>query len=132
MGDLRHERVVRVGVCEHGADRKQYFRDGEGGAPLVPQDVQTDTAVRVDVGVIDAGGEVNLGRLERVVGREVNREEEDTSGVWRVTRTHDRSLPVEQIVSDGTGRAGGRGVPAEISEFLVNALESHDDGGGEK
>lgn len=52
---------------------------------MVPQDVQTDTAVRVDVGVIDAGGEVNLGRLERVVGREVNREEEDTSGVWRVT-----------------------------------------------
>lgn len=24
MGDLGHERVVRVGVCEHGADRKQY------------------------------------------------------------------------------------------------------------
>jgi hypothetical protein len=23
VGDLGHERVVRVGVCEHGADRKQ-------------------------------------------------------------------------------------------------------------
>lgn len=52
---------------------------------MVPQDIQTDTSVRVDVGVIDAGGEVNLGGLERVVGREVDGEEEDTSGVWRVT-----------------------------------------------
>lgn len=46
---------------------------------MVPQDIQTDAAVRVDVGVIDAGGEVNLGGLERVVGREVDGEEEDTS-----------------------------------------------------
>jgi len=52
---------------------------------LVPQDIQTDTSVRVDVGVVNASGEVNLGRLERVVGREVDGEEENTSGVWRVT-----------------------------------------------
>ena len=61
--------------------RSLTFRDGQGGAPLVSQDVQADAAVRVDVGVVDAGGEVDLGRLEGVVGREVDGEEEDTSGV---------------------------------------------------
>lgn len=127
VGNLRNKRVIRVGVCEHGADRKQNLRNGEGRAPLVPQDIQTDTSVRVDVGVVNASGEVNLGRLERVVGREVDGEEENTSGVWRVARTHDSSLPVEQIISDGTSGAGGGGIPAQISEFLVNALKSHDD-----
>lgn len=61
------------------------FRDGESRAPLVSQDVQTDAAVGVDVGVVDTGGEVDLRGLERIVGREVNGQEEDASRVWRVT-----------------------------------------------
>jgi hypothetical protein len=56
--------------------------DGERGAPLIPQDVQADRAVAVDVGVVDAGGEVDLRGLERVVCGEVDGEEEDTAGVW--------------------------------------------------
>lgn len=128
--DLGHQRVIRVGVCEHGADREQDFRDCESGAPLVPQDVQTNTAIGVDVGVINARGEVDLGRLEWVVRGEVDGEEKDTSGVWRVGRTHDSCLPVEQIISNGASGAGGRGIPAEISEFLVNALKSHGDDEG--
>jgi hypothetical protein len=39
---------------------------------LISKDVKTDAAVRVDVGVIDPGVEVDLWWLERVVGREVN------------------------------------------------------------
>lgn len=49
--------------------------------------------------MVDARGEVDLGRFEGVVGREVDRKEENAAGVWRVTRTHDRGLPVE--LSDG-------------------------------
>jgi len=52
---------------------------------LVSEDIQTDTAVAVDVGVVDAGGEVDLWGLERVVRGEVDGEEEDTAGVWGVT-----------------------------------------------
>lgn len=63
---------------------RRTFRDGESRAPLIPQDVQADAAVGVDVGVVDAGGEVDLGWLEGVVRREVDGEEEDTSRVWRV------------------------------------------------
>jgi hypothetical protein len=61
------------------------FGNSQGRAPLVSQNVETDAAVGVDVGVVDAGGEVDLRGLERVVGREVNSEEEDTTRVWRVT-----------------------------------------------
>lgn len=57
------------------------FGDGQSRAPLVPQDVQTDTAVAVDVGVVDAGGEVDFWRLEGVVCGEVDCEEEDAARV---------------------------------------------------
>lgn len=58
------------------------FRDGESRAPLVSQDVQADAAIGVDIGVVDASGEVNLWWLERVVRREMDSKEEDTTGVW--------------------------------------------------
>lgn len=57
------------------------FRDCQRGAPLVTKNVQADAAVRVDVGVVDTSCEVNLGRLEGVVGGEVNGEEENTARV---------------------------------------------------
>ena len=51
---------------------RRTFRDGKGGAPLVSQDIQTDAAIGVDVGVVNSGGEVDLRGLERVVGRKVD------------------------------------------------------------
>lgn len=42
-----------VTVCEQGADGQQHLGDGEGGAPVVLQDVQADHALTVDVAVID-------------------------------------------------------------------------------
>lgn len=42
-----------VTVCEQGADGQQHLGDGEGGAPVVLQDVQTDHPLAVDVAVID-------------------------------------------------------------------------------
>lgn len=61
------------------------FGNGQRRAPLVTQDVQADATVRVDVRVVDAGCEVDLGRLEGVVCGKVDGEEEDTAGVRRVT-----------------------------------------------
>jgi hypothetical protein len=68
------------------------FGDGQGGAPLVTQNVQADAAVGVDVGVVYAGGEVDLGRLELVVGGEVNGEEEDAARVGRIGLWGQRSV----------------------------------------
>ena len=60
------------------------FGDSQRGAPLISQNIQADAAVGVDVGVVDAGGEVDLWWLEGIVGREVNGEEENTSRVGRI------------------------------------------------
>lgn len=64
------------------AGAKRTLADGERRAPLVSQNVQADAAVGVDIGVIDAGREVDLRGLEGVVGGEVDCEEEDATRVW--------------------------------------------------
>ena len=65
-------------------DLARTFRYRQRRAPLVSEDVETDAAVAVDVWVIDAGGEVDLWRLEGVVCGKMDGEEEDTARVWRV------------------------------------------------
>lgn len=75
--------------------------------------------------MVDASGEVDLGRLEGIVGGEVNGKEENTSRVWRIAGSHDRCLPVKQVFAYWASRAGRRRVTAEVSELLVDALESH-------
>lgn len=52
---------------------------------MVPQDIQTDGSVGIDVGVVNLGRETDFGGLERVVRRERNGQEENTSGIGRVT-----------------------------------------------
>ena len=59
--------------------KRSHLWDGEGWRPLGSQDVQADGAVAVDVGVVDAGGERELGRLEGVVCGEVDVQEENTA-----------------------------------------------------
>lgn len=122
LRDLRHQRVVRVGVREQRADRQQHLRDGQRGAPLVFQDVQADAAVGVDVAVIDARREVHLGRLERVVGREVDVQEVHAAGVRAVLGAHDGRLPVEQVVAHGAGAAVSGRVAAQVLQLLVDPL----------
>jgi hypothetical protein len=60
------------------------FRNGQRRRPLIPQNVKTDRTVGIDVRVVDASGEVDLGRLEGVVGGESDAQEEDTGRVWAV------------------------------------------------
>ena len=69
--------------------------------------------------MVDAGGEVYLGGFEGVVCGEVDVEEEDSAGVGRVVRAHDCGLPVEHVVSDGSGGAVGWRVSSEVDEFCV-------------
>jgi len=82
MCNLRHQRIIGVGVCQHGADGKKYFRDGQRRAPLVSQNVQANAAVRVDVWVVNTCCEVDFWWLEWVICGEVDGEEEDAAGVW--------------------------------------------------
>lgn len=78
MGSVSIEQIDkrtrrRVRQVQSGRRRGRTFRDRESRAPLVSENIQTDAAVRIDIGMVDASGEVDLGRLERVVGREVDR-----------------------------------------------------------
>lgn len=75
--------------------------------------------------MVDAGGEVDLGGLEGVIGREMDCQEKDASRVRRVTRSHNRRLPVEKIFANGTSRTRRGRVTAQVGEFLVDSLESH-------
>ena len=79
VGDLRHERIVGVWVGQQRADGEQHLGDGECGRPLVLQDVKADCTVAVDIAVVDLSGEGHLGRLEGVVGRELDVQEEDAT-----------------------------------------------------
>lgn len=125
VGNLGYERVIGIWVSEHGADREQDLGDGKRGTPLIPENVETDAAVAVNVGVVDLGGERDLGWLEGVVGREGDGKEEDTTGVRRVTGAHDCCLPLEHVVAGRTSGAGGGRITAEIGELLVDSLHSH-------
>ena len=76
--------------------------------------------------MVNSGCECHLGRLERVVGGEVNAQEEDASGVRGVIRTHNGGLPCELVLLiEGPGRTIGGRAFAKIDKFFLNALESH-------
>lgn len=63
-------------------DISRTFGYGECRRPLVPEDVQADGAVAVDIRVVDLGREADFGGLERVVGWEGDGEEENAACVW--------------------------------------------------
>ena len=46
---------------------------------MISKDIQADTAIRVDVRVVDAGREIDLGWLKWIVGGEVYGKEENAA-----------------------------------------------------
>lgn len=53
VSNLRDERIIRIGVCEKGADGEEDLRYCQRWAPLLLEDVKADASVRVDVWVIN-------------------------------------------------------------------------------
>ena len=74
--DLRHEGIIRVGIGQEGADGEQHLGDGEGGRPLVLEDVQANRAIAVDVSMVNFRCEGDLRGLEGVVRWEDDVQEE--------------------------------------------------------
>ena len=59
--------------------------------------------------------EIHLGRFERVIRREVDRDEEETALVRTIRWANDGGVPVENvIVRPRPGAAGRRGILLEI------------------
>ena len=63
------ERVVGVGLQEQKVEAEDDCTDAKDGLPVCTQDVQTHIALQVNIGVVDLGVAVHLGRLMRVVSR---------------------------------------------------------------
>jgi len=76
--------------------------------------------------MVNLGCEGHLGGLERVVGREVDVQEEDATLVGRILRTHDRRLPVElvSLVGGASGAVGGR-VTTKVDQLLLDSFKRH-------
>ena len=72
LSNVRNKRIIGVRVGKKGANTEQHLAYGEGRAPLVLENIKTNTPIGVDVAVVDACGEVHLGGLEWVIGGEVN------------------------------------------------------------
>jgi hypothetical protein len=64
--------------------KRHTFGYGECRRPLIPQDVQTNRAIAVDVGMVDLGREADLGRFEGIICGECDGKEEDATRVWRI------------------------------------------------
>jgi len=91
---------------------------------LFLQDIKADRPIGVDVWVIDSCGEVDLGWFEWVIGWEMDVQEVDTSGIWRVIWSHDGSLPVILILLiDWTSRAVSGWIFTKIDKFFLDSLD---------
>lgn len=45
VSNLRNKRIIRVGISQQRADRKQNLGNGQSRRPLVLQDVEADRAI---------------------------------------------------------------------------------------
>lgn len=69
-----------------------YLGDGERRTPVVLEDVEANAAFVVNVTMVDLRLELDLRRLERVVLRELDLQEEHTALVRALRWTHDGRL----------------------------------------
>jgi hypothetical protein len=75
LGNVRNQGIVGIGVGEERTNREEDFGNGQRGAPLVLQNVEANAAVRINVAVINAGGEMHFGGL-RALHRRTKQEED--------------------------------------------------------
>lgn len=75
LGGLVVEGIVGVGLVEEVDEAVDDGIDVEDGLPVLPEDVEADLALEVDVGMVDARFAVDLGRRVGVVVGDLEREE---------------------------------------------------------
>jgi len=68
--------------------------------------------------MINACGELELGRLEGIVGRKVNVQEVYATSIWAFCWSHDSSLPLKQVIAYGSCAAVRGRIPLQVRQFL--------------
>ena len=119
-GDAADQGVTGVTVRQQRADGEQDLGDGQGRAPLVLQDVQANHALAVHIAVVDPCPELDLGRLEGVICREVDVEEEHAALVHRARGAEDGGHPLVEVVSLGPSAAVWRRIQRDGAKLLLN------------
>ena len=75
--------------------------------------------------MVNSCGESNLCGLEGIVGGEVDVQEENTTNIRRIIRTHNCCLPMVGIfLVDGTCGAVCWWVLAKVDKLLLNSFQS--------
>ena len=121
--DCGNQWVLGIRVRQQRADGQEYLANRQRGRPLVLENIKTNTARLVDVGVVDLGDECNLWGFEWVIHGELNPEGKQPTLEWTICRTHDGPVPcvnVLLILRTRTAVAGR--VSLEILEFPDDTL----------
>ena len=126
MGYFGLEWVCWVRICQHRHDAQKHLLNGQGRRPRGLQDVDANLSTRVDIRVVHFRLESDLRWLERVVLREVDGEEKDSSVVGRVLRAHHRGGPPEDISFFLWSGGAVRGwIAAHVDHLFLDSLLCH-------
>lgn len=110
-----------VWFSEQALQRQEHRTDVQDSTPLVLENVQTDAALHVDIGVVDGGGEANLRRHIRVAGREVEAQLECETGVRSVGRADNGAVPDSEVAVMRKGTDAGRGRCHQCHELALQS-----------
>ena len=99
LSNLWLQGVAWVRLLHQVHDRQQHFADRQTGRPLfLPQNVEANPPVTVDVGMVNFSPESALWRLQRISVRHSYSQVEETLSVGRILGTRDSRLPRVQVV----------------------------------
>ena len=93
MGHLWPQRILGIGIGQQRQDGQKHLGNGEGRTPGPLQNIEADHSALIDIGVIDLGGETDLGGLEGVITGKVDADTEDTATKGTFGRSHDHTSP---------------------------------------
>lgn len=127
--NVGHQRIIRVGLLQQRHQRLQHLANACCWLPLVVlQQGNADGALLINVGVVHLGQELDLWRLEGIVGGEYNIQLEDAALVRGVGRSGDLASPVEDValVNRPDGDAID-GVLVKVKELGLESAKSHCD-----
>lgn len=125
IGNIRHQRVLRIRVREQRADTQKHFADCEGGCPLVFENIQTNRPLGGNVRMVNLRFERYFGRLERVIRREMDFQLKHTPLIGCIGGAKNHCVPYIHVPIDGARRAILGRILLDILEFLVQTTKCH-------
>jgi len=99
--DIGCQRIIRVRCAKQSLNREENGSYLKGRGPVALQDIQTDAAKLIDVGMVDLGQESDLGWGHRIIIWEEELELEDTALIWGLAGTMYRDVEVSEVVFVG-------------------------------